>query len=422
MLVEHRGRRATGSTSSPPATPATPTQFWRLCDANGVLRPAGARGRRPGRRRRHAADLTGGVRRAGRACSASGCCCWVGRHRADPARRSSWPLCSRSRSPTTPRRGTASSSTFASARTPPATTTWLESGVFAPLNRVWIAVVLGVVPEVLIDGVITHHQLRPSRRAGPVDAAPSPARRHLDARPGGAQRRARQPAGLGDRDQAPGRLPAVRPGAGGDPDHRRAARARADPAPAGDRPGVPPADGRAQRLRLLRRAARRSGDQHAYWGPENRARPAAAGADPGHGRVRQPALADVQQRRAGPGRRQRRVRRPDHQAQGPDPAAARRCGCRRWPPRPPRRPASACCGHRQRRPGADRARLGRRRDPRPGADQRPGRARHRPLRQRAAGPPAGRRARRRSRLRRPLLRQERDPRDRRSAPTPRASP
>jgi hypothetical protein len=35
----------------------------------------------------------------------------------------------------------------------------LASGVVEPKQRVWIAAVLGVVPEVLIDGVITHHQL-----------------------------------------------------------------------------------------------------------------------------------------------------------------------------------------------------------------------------------------------------------------------
>jgi len=42
----------------------------------------------------------------------------------------------------------------------------LESGVFDPFNRVVIAVAIGAVPEVLIDGVIGHHQLVPSNEPG----------------------------------------------------------------------------------------------------------------------------------------------------------------------------------------------------------------------------------------------------------------
>jgi hypothetical protein len=42
----------------------------------------------------------------------------------------------------------------------------VESGAFELLNRVWIAVVLGVVPEMLIDGVVTRHDLRPSWEPG----------------------------------------------------------------------------------------------------------------------------------------------------------------------------------------------------------------------------------------------------------------
>jgi hypothetical protein len=42
----------------------------------------------------------------------------------------------------------------------------LASGVVDPKTRVWIAAVLGVVPEVLIDGVITHHQLTLSTEPG----------------------------------------------------------------------------------------------------------------------------------------------------------------------------------------------------------------------------------------------------------------
>jgi hypothetical protein len=38
----------------------------------------------------------------------------------------------------------------------------LTSGIIQPHNRVIVAVLAGVVPEVLIDGVISHHQLEPS--------------------------------------------------------------------------------------------------------------------------------------------------------------------------------------------------------------------------------------------------------------------
>lgn len=37
----------------------------------------------------------------------------------------------------------------------------LSGGSLALFNRVWIAVFLGVTPEVLIDGIITHHQVTP---------------------------------------------------------------------------------------------------------------------------------------------------------------------------------------------------------------------------------------------------------------------
>jgi hypothetical protein len=42
----------------------------------------------------------------------------------------------------------------------------LLGGALDPFNRVIIAVVFGVVPEVLIDGIITHHQLAPSDEPG----------------------------------------------------------------------------------------------------------------------------------------------------------------------------------------------------------------------------------------------------------------
>ncbi|MEM6398652.1 MAG: hypothetical protein AAF757_00245 [Cyanobacteria bacterium P01_D01_bin.116] len=42
----------------------------------------------------------------------------------------------------------------------------LSSGIVNPFSRVIIGVVLGVVPEILIDGVITHHQINPSNDPG----------------------------------------------------------------------------------------------------------------------------------------------------------------------------------------------------------------------------------------------------------------
>ncbi len=44
--------------------------------------------------------------------------------------------------------------------------TLLQSGAVDLFNRVVIAVAFGVVPEVIIDGVITHHQLAPSNDPG----------------------------------------------------------------------------------------------------------------------------------------------------------------------------------------------------------------------------------------------------------------
>jgi hypothetical protein len=42
----------------------------------------------------------------------------------------------------------------------------LNDGSVDPFNRVIIGVVLGVMPEVLIDGIITHHQLEPGTEEG----------------------------------------------------------------------------------------------------------------------------------------------------------------------------------------------------------------------------------------------------------------
>jgi hypothetical protein len=42
----------------------------------------------------------------------------------------------------------------------------LSGGIFDPMTRVVIGVLMGAIPEVLIDGVVTHHQLRPSNEPG----------------------------------------------------------------------------------------------------------------------------------------------------------------------------------------------------------------------------------------------------------------
>src|SRR5712675_392484 len=52
--------------------------------------------------------------------------------------------------------------TFAIAKGTLQNYTLLTSGAVDTFNRVIIGVVLGIVPEVLIDGVITNHQLSPS--------------------------------------------------------------------------------------------------------------------------------------------------------------------------------------------------------------------------------------------------------------------
>jgi hypothetical protein len=42
----------------------------------------------------------------------------------------------------------------------------LDSGALDIMNRVWIAVVIGIVPQMLIDGIVTRHDLRPSDEPG----------------------------------------------------------------------------------------------------------------------------------------------------------------------------------------------------------------------------------------------------------------
>jgi hypothetical protein len=56
--------------------------------------------------------------------------------------------------------------TFALSKSQPAEYTLLQSGDLDPSTRVIIAVLLGVIPQVLIDGIITHHQHAPNNDPG----------------------------------------------------------------------------------------------------------------------------------------------------------------------------------------------------------------------------------------------------------------
>lgn len=56
--------------------------------------------------------------------------------------------------------------TFTLSKNNPTDYNLLQSGALEPFNRVIIGVLLGALPEVLIDGIITHHQLAPSNEPG----------------------------------------------------------------------------------------------------------------------------------------------------------------------------------------------------------------------------------------------------------------
>jgi len=56
--------------------------------------------------------------------------------------------------------------TFTMSKEKPPDYSLRQSGTFDPLTRVTIAVLLGITPEVLINGVITHHQVQPSSEPG----------------------------------------------------------------------------------------------------------------------------------------------------------------------------------------------------------------------------------------------------------------
>ena len=194
----------------------------------------------------------------------------------------------------------------------------LREPLFTPGNRVVVGVAMGIVPQILIDGIITHQEVSAGgdgnvhrHRAGPL----------VDARPRGEGRAVRQPARFGHRHAHHRRLPAARSRAGSDPHDRRAPPGRANPAPARDRPRLPAAHGRAQRLRVLHRA-RHPRREHRVLGPREPARPAAAGADERHGRDVEREVPLLRVRRARAGGAAGRVRRPDLQAQHPHPGPA----------------------------------------------------------------------------------------------------
>src|SRR5262245_47460467 len=56
--------------------------------------------------------------------------------------------------------------TFALSKSQPTDYSLVQSGAFNPPARVMIGVLMGAVPEVLIDGIVTHHQLSPSAEPG----------------------------------------------------------------------------------------------------------------------------------------------------------------------------------------------------------------------------------------------------------------
>jgi hypothetical protein len=56
--------------------------------------------------------------------------------------------------------------TFTMSKEKPPDYSLLQSNAFSPLTRVTIKVILGITPEVLINGVITHHQIAPSSEPG----------------------------------------------------------------------------------------------------------------------------------------------------------------------------------------------------------------------------------------------------------------
>src|SRR4051812_35090410 len=56
--------------------------------------------------------------------------------------------------------------TFTLSRNQPTDFSLLQSGALKPSTRVIIGVLLGIVPEVLIDGIITHHEHAPSSEPG----------------------------------------------------------------------------------------------------------------------------------------------------------------------------------------------------------------------------------------------------------------
>ena len=238
---------------------------------------------------------------------------------------------SRSRSPTTPTAGDGFQLTLRRRQGRLGGWDVLESGAFALMNRVWIA---------------ARHRRRPRgadrRHRDPPRPAARPGAGPLDLTVTGSDLTVK--LDLEERNEAHtnqpdsvivtkllGALPAARPGPAGDPDHRRADRAGPRPPPGGDRPASSSAAAERNGF-VFYLEPLTLGVTTAYWGPVVRRG------------LPQPALT------LGMGRRQRphrcrsattRWRRspsrgsfvePFTQAERADPAAARRCASRRWPP------------------------------------------------------------------------------------------
>jgi hypothetical protein len=56
--------------------------------------------------------------------------------------------------------------TFALAQGTGADYPLVGAGTFAPFRRVCLGILMGALPEVLIDGIVTHQQLSPGREPG----------------------------------------------------------------------------------------------------------------------------------------------------------------------------------------------------------------------------------------------------------------
>ncbi|UUZ47653.1 phage baseplate assembly protein V [Massilia sp. B-10] len=177
----------------------------------------------------------------------------------------------------------------------------LASGVLDPPNRVIILVSIGIMPQVLIDGIITNHQVSPSNRPGEstlnVFGKDISVKLSLEEK---SETYPNQPDSV-IVTRLIIRLRHAGPGADGYAHHRRADPGGPRAVPAGHRPHLHPRAGHPQRLRVLHRTDRRPRRQYRVLGAGQPARHTAVGADHEHGRRHQCGRPDlVQLRRLGP--------------------------------------------------------------------------------------------------------------------------